>query len=101
MRSFSSHDPFNGTNTAGTLLFVGAVEQVRAAGFSITELDYLLRHKAAPTLALAPTDKEIGDWLADLRGGLRRIADESLHGCDQRSRWRVDTGEAIAVELGT
>ena len=79
MRSLSSHDTFNGTNTAGTLLFVEAVEQVRAAGFSIAELNYVLRHKAAPTLALAPTDKEIADWLADLRGGLRQIADENRY----------------------
>jgi hypothetical protein len=60
-----------------TLMFIEHVGQIRASGFSVTELDYLLRHTAAAVTEAAPTDEEIAIFLGDIRSGLQTIAAEN------------------------
>ncbi|RKH47665.1 hypothetical protein D7X12_02040 [Corallococcus sicarius] len=70
-------NPFNPAQTADTLLFASLVADVRASGFSIPELDYLLRHRFTQASGLAASDEEIAATLDTLRGDLRQIQDET------------------------
>ncbi len=67
-----SADPF--ATTAETLRVVRAVASIQESGFSIDELDYVLRHQVAPGSNVAVTDEEIAEWLDALRAELRVIA---------------------------
>lgn len=64
-------------NTAKTLDFVKAVDHIASSGFSIDDLDYLLRHTSGSTSVLAITDAEIGAALNLIRSDLRQIAVEN------------------------
>ena len=64
-------------STLNTVLFVERVETLKESGFSVAELDYLLRHAFEPAAGIAPTDEEIAFILDDIRGGLQKIATEN------------------------
>jgi hypothetical protein len=68
-------EPFN--STISTLRFVERVERVRGSGFTIPELDYLLRHEFTKAAGVAPTEQAIALVLNDVRAGLKTIADEN------------------------
>ncbi|MCC5906677.1 MAG: hypothetical protein JJU13_10740 [Balneolaceae bacterium] len=76
LRDLTGIDPFPAGETAPTVAFLEKALQVRRAGFSIAELDYLLRHRYVPSAAVAPTNEEIGRVLGRLRMELKKLADE-------------------------
>ena len=75
MVSLYGSDPFAGPKD--TVLFTEHVDQMRSSGFSVAELDYLLRHTPAAVTETAPTDTAIGLVLGDIRAGLQTIAAEN------------------------
>jgi len=77
-------DPF--ASPAATLRLVGALREIREAGFSIALLEYLLRD--APALAPAPA-VEAG-LVRTLRQGLARIAEETAPRADDEGSWLRD-----------
>ena len=85
-------NPFDPTNTANTLLFVDKVRQIRRAGFSVAELNYLLRHDYSETSGVGPTDEHLASMLSGLRDGLQKIAAELANTSDP-------TGEQISRNL--
>lgn len=62
--------------TRAAVAFVATAQRVEASGFSIEELDYLLRHRIRPQSAAVPDDAAVGRLLGELRDGLRRIQDD-------------------------
>ncbi len=75
-RVLAGIDPF--TQTQNALLFVDAVETIRASGFSIEQLDYLLRHNTDGLTGFAPTDQAIAETLTEIRDELNRISQEPV-----------------------
>jgi hypothetical protein len=73
-------DPFAGT--ADTLLFVEKVGKTLDAGFSLAELNYLLRHEFTRTSGLAPDDNSVAAILNEIRSGLHKIAVENTFSKD-------------------
>lgn len=69
-------DPFSAPAPENTLRFVAAVRKSRATGFSIVQLNYLLRHQFTAASGVAPTEAHIAQTLDDLRTGLRKIRDD-------------------------
>ncbi len=67
----TGRNPF--ASTLDTLLFVKQMAKVKASGFSITQLDYLLRHEYSSSSQIAPTEKEIALELDELRKGLKEV----------------------------
>lgn len=65
-------NPFS--STEATLRFVERVGMLRASGFSINELDYLLRHTNGASTTNAPSEESIAHVLTELRQGLQKIA---------------------------
>jgi hypothetical protein len=72
MKDLTGIDPFDGAHPDDTLRFVDEAEAVAASGFSIEELDYLLRHRDTKPKSLEPTEGVIGGTLRDLRDRLRQ-----------------------------
>ncbi len=64
-------DPFGSPRE--TLSFVSMLDAIRTSSFSITQLDYLLRHQYTEDTGAAPTDQSITLFLTDLQAGLRKI----------------------------
>jgi Tc toxin complex TcA C-terminal TcB-binding domain/Neuraminidase-like domain/Putative peptidoglycan binding domain len=84
IRKLSGIDPFAeiaGTPvipaTRSSLRFVETVDLIRSSGFSINELDYLLRHEFSSSPGVAPTDGDIAATLDEIRSELQRIAAEN------------------------
>ena len=81
IRSLTKINPFvddNGAiNTAGTLRFVEVVGKMRASGWSVDDLYYLLRHEPAASSNIVLTESDIARVLSALRVDLRKIADEN------------------------
>lgn len=65
-------DPF--VNPRSCLLFFEKVNRISASGFSVVELDYLLRHRVAANANVAPQAETIATVLSDLRTELQKIA---------------------------
>ncbi len=55
--------------------FVESVQKLRASGFSIPLLLYLLRHETLPGNAIGPADDAVGTLLNGLRPALKKIVD--------------------------
>ncbi|PWB49644.1 MAG: hypothetical protein C3F06_13815 [Candidatus Methanoperedenaceae archaeon] len=72
----SGIDPF--TTTEATLHFVEKVGVIRASGFSIHELNYLLRHEFVPSSGVVPSENAIAMTLDEIRRGLQKIAAENV-----------------------
>ena len=60
--------------TGATLRFVHVVQAIRGSGFSVEELDYLLRQQVVAASAVAPIESVIGAVLAEIRNELQAIA---------------------------
>jgi len=71
VKALTGIDPFAATEA--TLRFVEKVGVIRASGFSINELDYLLRHQYVVSTGVAPTDESIAAILAGIQDGLQKI----------------------------
>lgn len=68
-------DPF--ATTGATLLFAEKLKTIRSSGFSINELDYLLRHDSTPSSGVAPAEDAIAATLDEIRSELQKIAAEN------------------------
>lgn len=68
LQALWEHDPF--ADPASTELFIKIVAQVKAAGFTVTQLNYILRNVSDPAAPLAPLDDDIATFLTNLRVGL-------------------------------
>lgn len=67
-------DPTPLTTTEDTLKFVQECERIAAAGFSVEELNYVLRHDFAPALPVAIGDAAIAAALESIREEVRKVA---------------------------
>jgi receptor-binding and translocation channel-forming TcA subunit of Tc toxin/ABC toxin-like protein/neuraminidase-like protein/putative peptidoglycan binding protein/virulence plasmid A protein len=70
-----SANPF--ASTIETVMFVEQAGKVRASGFSMPELDYLLRHEFTQSSGIAPNEEAMAVVLAEIRNGLQKIAAEN------------------------
>ena len=68
-------DPFR--KTEDTLKFVDKVGVIRSSGFSINELNYLLRHDFTLSSGVAPTENAIASTLSQIRSELQKIASDN------------------------
>ena len=75
LRSQSEIDPFE--NPARARRFVDVVIKVKAAGFGIFELEYLLWHSEYPGHKLSPPLENIALVLREIHQGLKKIGDET------------------------
>ncbi len=75
LKAITGINPF--ANNASTLRFVDMVGKIRSLHFSLTEIDYLLRHVDQSPLGIAPTQNLIGLILDEIRTGLQKIAAET------------------------
>ncbi len=60
--------------TEDTMKFVDETERIAAAGFSVEELNYLLRHDFAPAFPVAISDAAIAVALESIREEVRKVA---------------------------
>lgn len=65
-------DPF--ADVDSTRAFLDALSRATATGFTLRELDYLLRHGSLQESGIAITDSAIAVWLEDLRRGFVRAS---------------------------
>jgi Tc toxin complex TcA C-terminal TcB-binding domain/ABC toxin N-terminal region/Neuraminidase-like domain/Salmonella virulence plasmid 28.1kDa A protein len=73
-------DPF--ASTEMSVRFVESVNRIRASGFDVRILAYLLRHDIPDALTQTSEDEQIAAILAQLRDGLRKIDQETTAGDD-------------------
>ncbi len=92
----SGINPFDPSNTSETIRFVEVVKQVRASGFSVEELNYLLCNRYQPNSAVAPSEEQIAVFLGELRSGLQKIEQEYSSISDPTGE---KTAQALAVLL--
>lgn len=92
----SGINPFDPSNIAETIRFVEVVKQVRASGFSVEELSYLLCNYYQPNSAVAPSEEQIALFLGELRSGLQKIEQEYSSISDPTGE---KTAQALAVLL--
>ena len=93
-------DPF--ADTATTILFAERVDKIRSSGFSILELNYLLRHEFALNSGLAPAQDSIAIVLDELRKGLKSIVDENIfieHPSDPINSTKDSNGDTTREKL--
>ncbi len=89
----------DGAQPEDTLRFVETVQKIRASGFSIAELDYLLRHQLVTTSAVAPTEESIALTLDQIRSSLKKIAAENTFTPDTTDPTGDLTKQKLAVLL--
>src|SRR6185503_8578327 len=65
-------DPFATTND--TMKFVHETERIAAAGFSVEDLNYLLRHDSSAAFPVAISDTAIAAVLESIRGEVQKVA---------------------------
>ena len=70
-------NPFDPNHTVDTVRFVGEVNAVRESGFTIEQLDYLLRHVDTKPATLEPQDKDIAVVLRELGDDLRKVESDN------------------------
>lgn len=75
MRQLTGRDPF--ATPQATLNFADQAEAIAASDFSVTELDYLLRHVYAETSGIAPIESSITLLLDGLGTALQAITAEN------------------------
>jgi hypothetical protein len=80
LKALSGIDPFdtvNAVNTGNTIRFVEIADKVQDSGFSLAELDYLLRHNASSFSTIPPAEERIAATLDEIRQGLQKISDDT------------------------
>jgi receptor-binding and translocation channel-forming TcA subunit of Tc toxin/ABC toxin-like protein/neuraminidase-like protein/putative peptidoglycan binding protein len=93
-------NPFASTHE--TVLFVERIAKMRESGFSIAELDYLLRHKFQEAARIAPPDEEVSLILDEIRKELQKVAAENTFRADPSDPEGMTTdpdGETIRKKL--
>jgi hypothetical protein len=79
---FEPVDPFDSSRPEMLAIFCDAIDRMRRAGFTVAELDYLLRHVLEPSSKLPLSDVKIGTLLRSIRSGLQTIAAENTFAPD-------------------
>ncbi len=74
-KSLGGADPFAAAHPEDTLEFVHAVRQIVDAGFTVDEVDYLLRHQQPPGDPLTPAVETVAQVLTELRDELQTMQD--------------------------
>jgi len=97
LKALTQINPFDIAKTEDTLRFVEAINKVRASGFTIAELDYLLRHQFVAISGIAPTEESIALILDEIRNGLQKIAEEDS--ITTKSLIIQKLGEALNLEI--
>ena len=104
LKAMCGIDPFNRNDITATLRFLETLRLVQGSGFGFPELDYLVRTIERPQASLTPTETEIGQVLAEIRDGLKKIADERVSelesGDDQKDRKRASSESYVKQKLG-
>jgi hypothetical protein len=77
LRALVDVDPFDSDKIQNAVRFVDAVVKIRASGFSIGDLDYLLRHRFPPSSSIAPREETVALLLSQLRSELQKIQEET------------------------
>ena len=96
LRDLCGINPFDPAKLLASWEFLKVADLVSDSGFSISELDYLLRHRFLPNSAVYPSDKEVGLFLADLRSNLQKIDREHRFSTDPDG---TQTAKALAKIL--
>jgi len=98
---FPVADPLAVTTSA--VMFVEKVGKARDSGFSLAELNYLLRHEVTRSSGIAPDDNAIAATLDEIRTGLQKIAAENTFSADTSvpgGATTDPTGELARQKLG-
>ena len=77
LQTLSGIDPFDPSHVENAQRFLETANNVRGSGFTVTELNYLLRDDYTSVSGIAPTAEEIVFVLTDIREGLQKIARET------------------------
>jgi peptidoglycan hydrolase-like protein with peptidoglycan-binding domain len=109
LRDLSGVALFDPARTENAVMFVELADRVKASGFSIAELDYLLRHRASDAVDVAPGDEAVALVLTEMRGGLLKIQDETRRQPDPEGellrkklallRWHPDAIDQAVAHL--
>jgi hypothetical protein len=70
-------NPFS--NSLGTVIFVERAENTLDSGFSLVELNYLLRHDFAAGTGVSPSDDSLALLLTQIRAGLQQITMDNIY----------------------
>ena len=65
-KALTGVDPFDVAHTADTLIFVERVAEIKSAGLSIADLDYVLRHQSEASSGMAIKDTAVAERLEDI-----------------------------------
>lgn len=95
LRALSGVDPF-GDPLSGTLAFCDLVDDLKAAGTTVAELDYLVRHSFDPLGPHRTDEAAVLRLAVDVADGLRRISAEHAVAADAGTL----TDDIVARELG-
>ncbi len=85
-------NPFDSEHLKATIRFTEKAQKVRNSDFTISELEYLLRHRYRESEGIAPLHDEIAQVLGNIRDGLQKIANETSIAADP-------AGELTAANL--
>lgn len=66
-------NPFSAASLYDALRVIDVLDTIEAAGFTLPELGYLLRHEFDANRRVAPSEAQIAVFLTQLRAGLQRI----------------------------
>ena len=92
LKTLSGIDPF--LHPPAAKAFIEMFEKVRASGFKIAELKYLLRGESDAASQVAPKDDGIALVLDEIRKSLQKIASETAEASDP-------SGEILAKKLAS
>ena len=80
-------DPFRAVHSQDALRFVAVVKAIQTSGFSLFQLDYLVRHRFSPAASFVPAESSLSQFLTEARAGLLEVgeADDAEKPALQRS----------------
>jgi hypothetical protein len=75
LRDISGMQPFDSANPGSAQTFIALAAELAKSGFSLDELDYLLRDRSFPGSVVAPLDQNVALTLDDIYNGLLKTPD--------------------------
>jgi peptidoglycan hydrolase-like protein with peptidoglycan-binding domain len=89
-------DPFDPAHTENIVLLAEEADRIKASGFSVADLEFVLLHRERPASSGA-SDKQIAIVFEELRKGLRKIRDDNIVVPDPTGE---TTGKKLALVIG-
>jgi len=89
-------DAFDSSHTENAVLLAEEADRVKASGFSVADLEFVLLHRERPASSGA-SDKQIAVVFEELRKGLRKIRDDNIVVSDPTGE---TTGKKLALVIG-